>query len=268
MIDFDKVNLYLKGIRKYDGGGTLKTSIKTDNYIAHKSGWGWWNSLKNLGDGKNHITFEQRGDLPKVNVNNEKQYLLDWYQNENTLKRIKNLTGERIPESLRKGTFINMNVNAYLDKKDDNSYYMRPWNSAGNYIKLSPNSDEVNKMHEINHSYTDLHDDLCLSDKNKYDPYGNIFKGNVEFENYDHEFYYRNPTEIHSRLMEIRKRLNKSAGVKIEKDELTPELLKEVDMDKYKPEVILYWINTIAQNNPQLPFKINFAKLGGIIKNR
>ena len=275
-----KYNKVLNEVKKYEVGGKiqrfkdgkpLKNDIKTDNYVAHTNGWGWWNSLMNLGDGKNHITFEQRSDLTPLNVNEEKQYLLDWYQNENTLKRVKNLTGERIPESLREGTFKNINAKAYIDKDDNNSYYMRPWTSAGNYIKLSPNADEVTKIHEINHAYKTLHEDLLYSDQNKYRPWKlGIFKKEVQWEDPKQEEYYNKPTEIHSRLMEIRKRLGKNAGVEIKQEELTPELLEESDADKYNPEVLLYWLNTIAYKEPQTKNTVQYAQTGSrlLIKKR
>ena len=274
-----KYNKVLAEVKKYEDGGrfedggkkSLKNYIKTDNYVAHTSGWGWWNSLKNLGDGKNHITFEQRNDLPEENIDKEKQYLLDWYQNENTLRRIKNLIGERIPEALREGTFKNINAKAYVDKDDDNSYYMRPWTSAGNYIKLSPNADEVTKIHEINHAYKTLHEDLLFSDQNKYHPWDlGLFRKEVQWVHPDQESYYNKPTEIHSRLMEIRKRLGKNAGVEIKQEELTPELLKESDADKYNPEVLLYWLNTIAYKEPQTKNTVQYAQTGNrlLIKKR
>lgn len=293
----NKYNKVLAEVKKYEDGGrirrfedggkkSLKNNIKTDNYVAHTSGWGWWNSLKNLGDGKNHVTFSKREDLIPLDVNNEKQYLLNWYQNENTLKRVKNLTGERIPESLRRGTFINMNSNAYLQEKEDSqlkasggSYFMHGigYNPEGrNYIVFNRENskDSGLKIHEINHAYGNLHTDLFNGLK-KYRPSQGLLNWQIINRIGADPNYLLDPTEIHSRLMEVRKYLGKEPGETITKEELD-SAIKGLDGDNYDrfigiydPDAFLYWINTIAYNEPQNRDTIQYAKIGNkLIKKR
>ena len=254
-------------VLKNGNGKPLNTTIKTDNYVAHNDGWGWWNSLVNIGDGKNHVTFSKREDLTPLDMNREKQYLLDWYQDENTLKRVENLTGERIPESLRRGTFKNLNANAYIDEKakhQGGGYYKYgnetvnniANNGGDNYVGMTKEDSNKTglKVHEINHAYEQLHDQMFSGLKKYRTNQGNIFDPYNRPSEEDAR-YLSDPTEIHSRLMEIRSHLGKKPGESISMEELE-RAVRALDGDNndrmigyYNLEALLYWINTIADNN-------------------
>lgn len=246
----------------------LTSTIETDDYVAHTKYPGWFNSLRNIGDGKNHITFSKFNDLDTVDSNSEKQFLLDWYQDENTLNRIKNLTGERVPESLKKGTFINMNSTGYVNEvdkdpylRDSDAYFTHmDYKMNSNYMmyRKEASRNPLARVHENNHAYKDLHTDLFNKLPKKYRPstYWINFQPIVESgEDSDFVDYLLEPTEIHSRLMEVRKHLNKKPGEIITKDELDRtirDFRKSGDtdfIDAYDEGAFLYWLNTIASND-------------------
>lgn len=243
---------------KYQKGGTFKSDINTSQYKAipqvmrtgissylegnNKSNF---DKDKNLGFGR----YVNSDYFKEVDDSKERQYLDKWYSNPQTLKRIGQNTGQRIPEDLRRGTFINQNSKSYL--------YKAPWygsDSEGKDARLKDGiNDPMNRLnvftdktntpifriHEDNHNYQNLHKDL--------------FKNNQIFQNLEGDKYHRNPTEIHSRLMEIRYFLNKKPGQIITpqeyqkaKNNLKEPNGKPRDIKDYNDEDMIHWLNTIA----------------------
>lgn len=259
-----------------------KKKIDTSKYVAHYGGFGPWNSLMNLGDGMNHVTFAERKDLTPADAEKERKYLLDWYNNPATLDRVTALMG-RIPESLNRGTFVNEHQRTYIQEEPDDMLERHggAYSISGNklfrdqnYVVFSPDAYDRDQLrvHELNHAYSDFHEDMFsrLPDR-KYDPasYGvlNIPAISSSYPQPDIE-YLQDPSEIHSRLMEIRHYLRKKPGEKIDGNELR-KALDDLDGDNfyrqmryYNDDALLYWLNTVADNNTWKP-DVNIAAEGG-----
>lgn len=247
---------------KYQKGGTFKSDINTDQYKAIPqvmrtgiSSYLLGNNQSNLDKEKNlnFGRYVNSGYFKEVDDSKEKKYLNDWYSNPQTLKRIGQNTGRAIPENLRRGTFINQNSKSYLYEapswyKSDSNGFDAYWRDGINdpQNRLNVYTESTNKpifrIHENNHHYQDLHKDL--------------FKNNKAFQQLEGDKYHRNPTEIHSRLMEIRYFLNKKPGQIITPEEYQKAKngLKEPngkprDIKDYNDDDMLNWLNTIAMNN-------------------
>lgn len=246
---------------KYQKGGTFKSTIDTSQYTATpqemRTGLSSYiqGNKKSILDKDKNLNFGRYSGskyFSEIDDSKERQYLDKWYSNPQTLKRVGQNTGQRIPEDLRRGTFINQNSKSYL--------YNAPWygsDSEGKDAKLKGAindpmnrlnvfTDKTNKpifrLHEDDHNFQNLHKDL--------------FKNDQVYQNLEGDKYHRNPTEIHSRLMEIRYFLNKKPGQIITPQEYqrAKDNLKEPngnprDIKDYKDEDMLHWLNTIANNS-------------------
>lgn len=247
---------------KYQTGGAFKSDINTDQYkaipqvmISGLPSYIFEKKVRELDKGKNFNfgRYVNSKYFKEVDDSKEKKYLNDWYSNPKTIKRIGQNTGRNIPESLRDGTFINQNAKSYLytdsswlesDSNGANAYRDSGINDPKNRLNIY--TDETNKpifrIHENNHHYQNLHNELFKNDKNWQ-----------ELKGYK---YQTSPTEIHSRMMEVRYFLNKKPGQIITPEEYQKAKngLKQPngdtrDINFYKDEDMLHWLNTIAINN-------------------
>ena len=194
-------------------------------------------------------------DIPEgkdeVDIMNEREFMDNWMAHPETMKRggYNNNT-----ENYREGAFINEHVKAY-----DNSGWHglgQPGYEYDNRILRIPKSYKDNgpiKIHEASHVWQNLQRQMVKPEQ--------IEKGfkRTLFEKLIHDpetkkRYYTDPTELFSRLMEVRYVLNKKPGENINNDEYkkAQKILKTNGrdwFDRYDENIFVNWLNTLEDNN-------------------
>lgn len=196
----------------------------------------WWNDVSLLDDNKN-INIGINPDYEYVNTNKQRSFLKDWYSDQITKDRILNNTGKSNPESLKRGQLLNKHSRSYYSNtfpyNDEGSYDFM--NRVSMYDSFTPKDNIA--VHEQDHNYQRLHREL--------------FKNDNRIKNYSDDKYLGNPTEIHARLMEVRRMLNKKPGQSINMKEyqsIKNNMDSNREFQNYKDDDMVYWLNNIASN--------------------